>query len=189
MALMSGLECPTISVVIGQAGSGGALAFGAADRVLMLEHAIYTAVSPEEAAEVIYQDASRAEEAASSMRLTARDCFDLGIIDHVVAEPPSGAHSDPDEAARLLHRAIVSELSALQSMSQKKRDRDRYKKYRSMGEYNSRIRVKIAKEVNSIQNLVRAGWERLPRRKRSQPTMEYTIEQVMKNGSLYGADD
>ena len=189
MALMSGLESPTISVVLGQAGSGGALAFGVADRILMLEHAIYTAVSPEEAAEVIYQDSSRAEEAASSMRLTARDCLDLGIIDHMVAEPPNGAHSDPDEAARLLHRAIVSELSALQSMSQKKRDRDRYKKYRNMGEYSSRIRVKIAKEVNSFQNLVRTGWERRPRRRRSQPTLEHTIEQIMKNGSLYGADD
>ena len=189
MALMSSLESPTISVVIGQAGSGGALAFGVADRVLMLEHAIYTSVSPEEAAEVIFQDASRAEEAATSMRLTARDCLDLGIIDQVVAEPPNGAHSDPDESARLLHRAMVSELSALQSMTQKKRERDRYKKYRSMGEYSSRIRVKIAKEVNSLQNLVRAGWERRPRRRRSQPAPEYTIEQIMKNGSLYGADD
>ncbi|MXY22628.1 MAG: acetyl-CoA carboxylase carboxyl transferase subunit beta [Dehalococcoidia bacterium] len=189
MALMSGLESPTISVVIGQAGSGGALAFGVADRVLMLEHAIYTSVSPEEAAEVIFQDASRAEEAATSMRLTARDCLDLGIIDQVVAEPPNGAHSDPDEAARLLHRAMVSELSALQSMTQKKLERDRYKKYRSMGEYSSRIRVKIAKEVNSLQNLVRAGWERLPRKRRSQPAPEYTIEQIMKNGSLYGVDD
>ena len=188
MALMSGLESSTISVVIGQAGSGGALAFGVADRVLMLEHAIYTAVSPEEAAEVIYQDVSRAEEAASSMRLTARDCLDLGIIDHVVAEPPSGAHSDPDEAARLLHRAIVSELSSLQSMSQKKRDRERYKKYRNMGEYSSRIRVKIAKEVNSFQNMVRSGWERLPRRRRPQPTLEHTVEQIMKNGSFYGGD-
>ena len=189
MALMSGLESPTISVVIGQAGSGGALAFGVADRVLMLEHAIYTAVSPEEAAEVIYQDASRAEEAATSMRLTARDCLDLGIIDQVVAEPSNGAHSDPDEAARLLHRAIVSELSQLQSMSQKKRDRDRYKKYRSMGEYSSRIRVKIAKEVNSFQNMVRSGWERLPRRRRAQPTLENTIEQIVKNGSFYGDGD
>ncbi|MCY4654418.1 MAG: acetyl-CoA carboxylase carboxyl transferase subunit beta [Dehalococcoidia bacterium] len=188
MALMSGLESPTISVVIGQAGSGGALAFGVADRVLMLEHAIYTAVSPEEAAEVIYQDVSRAEEAASSMRLTARDCLDLGIIDQVVAEPPNGAHSDPDEAARLLHRAIVSELSSLQSMSQKKRDRERYKKYRNMGEYSSRIRVKIAKEVNSFQNMVRSGWERLPRRRRPQPTLENTVEQIMKNGSFYGGD-
>ena len=189
MALMSGLECPTISIVIGQAGSGGALAFGVADRVLMLEHAIYTTVSPEEAAEVIYQDASRAEEAASSMRLTARDCLDLGIIDQVVAEPPSGAHSDPDEAARLLYRVIVSELSGLQSMSLKKRAKERYKKYRSMGEYSSRIRVKIAKEVNSIQNMVRSGWEKMPRKKRSQPALEYPSEQILKNGNLYGTDD
>ena len=189
MAMMSALECPTVSVVIGQAGSGGALAFGVADRVLMLEHAIYTAVSPEEAAEVIYQDASRAEEAATSMRLTSRDCLELGIVDRVVTEPPSGAHSDPDEAARLLRRAIVSELSDLQSATPKRRHRDRYKKYRGMGEYSSRIRVKIAKEVNSIQNLVRAGWERRPRKRRPQPTPEISIEQAMKNGNLYTPDD
>ncbi len=190
MALMSSLESPTISVVIGQAGSGGALAFGIADRVLMLEHAIYTAVSPEEAAEVIYQDASRAEEAASLMRLTARDCLDLGVIDRVVAEPPDGAHADPDEAARLLHRAILFELSALDSMSQKRRDRERYKKYRSMGEYSSRIRVKIAKDVNSLQNMIRAGWERLPRKRRPKPPqIEYTIERSVNNGSVSGTDD
>ena len=187
MALMSSLKSPTICVVIGQAGSGGALAFGIADRVLMLEHAIYTAISPEEAAEVIYQDASRAEDVASSMRLTARDCLDLRVIDRVVPEPPNGAHSDPDEAARLLRRAIVSELSELQSMPQKKRDRERYKKYRSMGEYSSRIRVRIAKEVNSLQNVVRTGWERLPRRRRSRAMpLEYSADRGTKNGNLGG---
>ena len=111
MALMSGLKSPTISVVIGQAGSGGALALGIADSALMMERAIYTSVTPEEAAEVMYQDASRAEDMADSMRLTARDCMELGIIDRIVPEPAGGAHSDPDEAARLLERAIVRELA------------------------------------------------------------------------------
>ena len=182
MALMSGLEVPTISVVIGQAGSGGALALGVADRALMLEHAIYTAVSPEEAAEVIYQDASRAEEAASSMRLTARDCLDLGIIDRIVAEPPNGAHSDPDEAARLLHRALVSALVRLQSTSARRRTGGRYDKYRGMGEYSSQVRATIAKEFNSLQNMVSARFGRfsLKRAQRAEP--EEPVYHVPTNG-------
>ena len=164
--------------------------FGVADRALMLEHSIYTAVSPEEAAEVMYQDPSKRRGGrVVHAPDRSRDCLELGIIDRVVTEPPSGAHSDPDEAARLLRRAIVSELSDLQSATPKRRHRDRYKKYRGMGEYSSRIRVKIAKEVNSIQNLVRAGWERRPRKRRPQPTPEISIEQAMKNGNLHTPDD
>ncbi len=189
MAQMSGLSVPTISVVIGQAGSGGALALGIADRALMLEHAIYTAVSPEEAAEVIYQDASRAEEAASSMRLTAHDCLELGIIDSIVAEPPNGAHTDPDEAARTLGRAIVSELARLQARSPKKRTSERYSKYRSMGVYSSHIKVTIAREVNAVQNMIRSGLDRLSRVRHRRHMGADDLDRVSGNGYFYGADD
>ena len=189
MAMMSGLTVPTISVVIGQAGSGGALALGIADRVLMLEHAIYTAVSPEEAAEVIYQDASRAEEAASSMRLTARDCLDLGIIDQIVAEPPNGAHSDPDEAARILERVLIDEFAKLHSRSPGKRARERYAKYRKMGEYSSQIRATIAREFNSIHSLFRLGLGRLSRKGQGRHEDEIAADKALTNGNLYGADD
>ena len=190
MAQMSGLSVPTISVVIGQAGSGGALALGIADSALMLEHAIYAAVSPEEAAEVIYQDASRAEEAASSMRLTAHDCLDLGIIDKIVAEPPNGAHSDPDEAARTLGRVIVSELARLQSRSPKKRTNERYSKYRGMGVYSSHIKATIAKEMNAVQNLIRSGLDRISRvRHRRQAGADDPDRTITGNGYFYGADD
>jgi acetyl-CoA carboxylase carboxyl transferase subunit beta len=189
MAQMSGLSVPTISVVIGQAGSGGALALGIADRALMLEHAIYTAVSPEEAAEVIYQDASRAEEAASSMRLTAHDCLELGIIDSIVAEPPNGAHADPDEAARTLGRAIVSELARLQARSPKKRTSERYSKYRSMGVYSSHIKVTIAREVNAVQNMIRSGLDRLSRVRHRRHMGADDLDRVSGNGYFYGADD
>ena len=189
MSLMAGLPVPTISVVIGQAGSGGALALGVADRALMLENSIYTAVSPEEAAEVMYQDASRVEEVASSMRLTAADCLDLGIVDRIVPEPRNGAHSDPDEAARMLHRVLVVELAGLQSKSAKRRAKERYAKYRNMGEYSSQIKATIAKEVNAVQNLFRSGMTRILRRKSSEPALEDPLEHIGGNGYLYGSDD
>ena len=201
MALMSGLRPPTISVVIGQAGSGGALALGIADSALMMERAIYTSVTPEEAAEVM---ASRVEDAASSMRLTARDCMELGIIDRVVPEPSGGAHSDPDEAARLLERAIVRELAALQAMPAKRRLRRRYEKYRDMGEYSSRVRATVSREFSAIRGMARTGWSKLgslPRRKRDDDAgegagdnagdaVETADDNSLANGHhrLYGAD-
>ena len=95
------------------------------------------------------------------MRLTASDCLDLGIIDRIVPEPRNGAHSDPDEAARMLHRVLVVELAGLQSKSAKKRAKERYAKYRNMGEYSSQIKATIAKEVNAFQNLVKSGMTRI----------------------------
>ena len=189
MSMMAGLPVPTISVVIGQAGSGGALALGVADRALMLEHSIYTAVSPEEAAEVMYQDPSKAEEVASSMRLTAPDCLDLGIIDRIVPEPRNGAHADPDEAARMLRRVLVVELAGLQSKSEKRRARERYAKYRGMGEYSSQIKATIAKEVNFVQNFLRNGMAKILRRKSSAPALEDPMDHIDGNGYMYGSDD
>ncbi|MDP6454449.1 MAG: carboxyl transferase domain-containing protein [SAR202 cluster bacterium] len=156
MALMARLDVPSVSVIIGEAGSGGALALGVADRTLMLENATYSAVSPEEAAEVIYQDRTRADEAAESMKLTAYDCRDLGIIDTVVPEPSGGAHLDPGEAARQLRRMIVSELVGLQSRGAKKMQKDRYKKYRNIGEYSSYFSAALTRDVNALQNLLAA---------------------------------
>ena len=168
MALMARLDVPSVSVIIGEAGSGGALALGVADRTLMLENATYSAVSPEEAAEIIFQDVDRADEAAESMKLTAHDCRDLGIIDTVVPEPPGGAHLDPEEAARQLRRMIVSELVNLQSTATKKMLKDRYKKYRNIGEYSSYFSAALTREVNALQNLVSSGARWITRR--SAPT-------------------
>jgi len=190
MAKMSGLNVPTISVVIGQAGSGSALALGVSDSTLMLENAIYTAVSPEEAAEVIYQDASRAEDVAPSMRLTAHDCLELGIIDQIVPEPPQGAHSDPDEAARTLARTIVSELARLQGRPSKKRANERYAKYRSMGVYSSQIKATFAREVNTIQNLIKGRLNRIPSFRLRRQVSEGGPANGPSNGDVfYGADD
>ena len=165
MALMAGLEVPSISVVIGEGGSGGALALGVADRVLMMENAIYSPISPEEAAELIYQDEARADEVAESLKLTAQDCRELGIVDRVVLEPPGGAHTNPDEAARQLRRALLIELADLQSMSKRRMVRNRNKKFRKMGEYSSHFRAAITREVNALRGLVATGVRRIARRR------------------------
>ena len=170
IAKMAAAEVPSISVVIGEGGSSGALALGVADRVLMMENAIYSTISPEDAAELIYQDEARADEVAESLRLTAQDCTELGIIDAVVPEPPGGAHTNPDEAARQLRRALLQQIAELQAMSKRRMLRARYKKFRNMGEYSSHFRTAITREVNALQGFVTTGVKRIARRKRSEPT-------------------
>ena len=165
MAQMGGLQVPTISAVIGEGGSAGALALGVADRVLMMENAIYTAISPEDAAGLIYQDEERADEVAGSLRLTVHDCRELGIVDRVVQEPPGGAHTNPEDAARQLRRALLQELADLQSMSGRRMLKERYKKFRKMGEYSSHFRAAITREVNALQGLVATGVRRIARRR------------------------
>ena len=130
----------------------------------MLQNAIYSPISPEDAAEVIYQDPERADEAAESLRLTAHDCLDLQIIDTVVPEPPGGAHTNPDAAARQLRRILVSEMTSIQSMSSRKMLRERYKKYRNIGEYNSHFKAAITREVSTLRGLVASSARRIARR-------------------------
>ena len=166
MALMAGLQIPTVSALIGEGGSAGALALGVADRVLMMEHAIYSTISPEDAAELIYQDEARADEVAESLRLTAHDCLELGIVDIVVPEPPGGAHTNPDEAARQLRRTLLQELAELQSMSKRRMLKKRYEKFRNMGEYSSHYKTAITREVNALRGFVATGVRRIARRRR-----------------------
>ena len=182
MALMGRLEVPTIAAIVGEGGSEGALALAVADRVLMLENAIYSVISPEDAADLIYQDEARADEAAESLKLTSQDCRDLGIVDLLVQEPPAGAHANPDEAARQLRRALHFQLADLQAISPKKMLAARYKKYRKLGEYSSRIRASIAREVNTLQTLVATGVRKMRRREES-ALPEDSIE-----GALPGAE-
>ena len=164
IANLSGVKTPTISVVIGEGGSEAALAFGVADRVLMMENAIYSTISPEGAAELIYQDEGRADEVAESLKLTAHDCREYGIIDLLVQEPPGGAHTDPDEAARQLRRVLLQELSELQAKHSRNLLKDRYKKFRNMGEYSSHFRAAINREASALQGFVSTGVRRIARR-------------------------
>jgi acetyl-CoA carboxylase carboxyl transferase subunit alpha len=132
---MSRLEVPIVVVVIGEGGSGGALGIGVGDRVLMLEYSIYSVISPEGCASILFRDAARAREAAEAMKITARDLLDLGVIDEIVPEPSGGAHRDPALAARSVSAAIERHLSELEGLSGEELVRKRLAKFMAMGEY------------------------------------------------------
>ena len=131
LALMSALTVPVISVVIGEGGSGGALALAVANRVLMLENAVYSVLSPEGFASILWKDSSRAQEAAEVMKLTARDLLDLGVADQIIPEPLGGAHQDPQAVFQAVERALLENLQPLLKL----RDpaAHRYQKFREMG--------------------------------------------------------
>ena len=130
---MAALEVPVIVAVIGEGGSGGALALGVGDRVYMLEHAIYSVISPEGCAAILWKNSAAASDAASAMRITAGDLKKLGIIDEIVPEPDGGAHSDPLRAAELLAPYLEKGLKELQKIKPSLLPEERYKKFRKMG--------------------------------------------------------
>jgi len=130
---MAKLEVPVVAVVIGEGGSGGALALGVADRVLMMENAIYSVISPEGCASILWKDASQAPKAAAALKLTAPHLLELGIIDGIVKEPLGGAHSDFDAAAAALKDAIIEAFSELSELSAEQLVEERYQKFARMG--------------------------------------------------------
>jgi acetyl-CoA carboxylase carboxyl transferase subunit alpha len=130
---MAGLETPIITAVIGEGGSGGALAVGLADRVLMLENSVYSVISPEGCAAILWKDASQRERAAEALKITAKDLLQLGLIDEIIPEPPGGAHADPDAAAAALGEALTRHLRQLRKLKIDKLLKRREEKYLSMG--------------------------------------------------------
>ncbi len=130
---MAALTVPVIIAVIGEGGSGGALALGVGDRVLMLEHAVYSVISPEGCAAILWKSSAAASEAASAMKITALDLKKLGVIDEIVPEPEGGAHSDPAGAAELLAPYLERALKELQKLKPAQLTDERYKKFRRMG--------------------------------------------------------
>jgi acetyl-CoA carboxylase carboxyl transferase alpha subunit len=134
LAGMSNLPTPIVSAIVGQGGSGGALALGVADKVLMLEHAIYSVISPEGAAAILYRDAKQAETVSAGLKLTAHDLLKLGIIDTVVAEPKGGAHIDPVAAAESLKSQLIAALREVSVLPTKRLLDKRYEKYRNIGQ-------------------------------------------------------
>jgi acetyl-CoA carboxylase carboxyl transferase subunit alpha len=130
---MAKLEVPVVAVVIGEGGSGGALALGVADRVLMMENAIYSVISPEGCASILWKDASQAPKAAAALKLTAPHLLELGIIDGIVKEPLGGAHSNFDAAAAALKEAIIEAFSELSELSAEELVEERYQKFARMG--------------------------------------------------------
>ncbi len=132
---MSRLRTPIISGIIGEGGSGGALALGVADRVFMQENTIYSILSPEGFASILWKDSSRAEEAAGVMKIIAQDLYEFKIIDKIVEEPIDGAHTDPETAASLLEVYLEQELQQLMGISIDQLIASRYKRFRSYGEF------------------------------------------------------
>ena len=132
---MSRLGVPVITVVIGEGGSGGALGLGVANRVYMMENAIYSVISPESCAAIIWRDSGKAELAAAALKLTAPDLMKLGIVDGIIPEPEGGAHLDPDMAADSLRETLRQALAELTKLSSTELIDHRYKKFRRMGNF------------------------------------------------------
>ena len=127
------LDVPIICTVIGEGGSGGALGIGVGDRLLMLEHAVYTVASPEACAAILWKDAKKSEQAAMALKITAQDLKNLGIIDEILPEPPKSAHADPLGAAAILKKSLLENLEELSQMTPQQLQDLRYQKFRSMG--------------------------------------------------------
>jgi acetyl-CoA carboxylase carboxyl transferase subunit alpha len=132
---MSRLAVPVIAVCIGEGGSGGALALGIGNVVLMLANAVYSVISPESCASIIYRDSKKAELAAAALRLTAEDLQSFGLIDGIVPEPPGGAHENPDLAAENLRQALRRSLAELGAVDPHQLVTHRYSKFRQMGNF------------------------------------------------------
>jgi acetyl-CoA carboxylase carboxyl transferase subunit alpha len=138
LEVMSRLKVPIISTVIGEGGSGGALAIGVGNRVLMLQNSVYSVISPEGCASILFRDSTQAEKAADALKLTAKDLLGLKVVDDVVPEPAGGAHRDPPKAAENLGKALRKHLSELAELSPEELVKDRYDKFRALGVFSGR---------------------------------------------------
>src|SRR5213595_4135583 len=132
---MMNLRVPTIAIVIGEGGSGGALGIGVSDRVLILENAYYSVISPEACSAILWKDRRHAAEAAEALKLTAQDLMGLGVVDEIVPEPEGGAHRDPDSAAANLGTALRQNLERITAKPLKELMQQRYKKFRKLGKF------------------------------------------------------
>ncbi len=133
--LMAGLRTPIVSVVIGEGGSGGALAIGVSDRLLMLQYSIYSVISPEGCASILWKSAEKAEDAAEAMRITAESLSEFGLVDEVLEEPLGGAHRNPREAAEVIRNAILKSLDELDGLSIDQLLEERQRRLASFGQF------------------------------------------------------
>lgn len=132
---MAKLKVPVIVTVTGEGGSGGALAIGVGDRVNIMENAVYSVITPEGCAAILWKDAGQAARAAAGMKMTAPDLAEVGIVDQIIQEPPGGAHEDWDAAAILLGASLRQSLSEVEEISLEERNKQRYEKFRRMGQF------------------------------------------------------
>lgn len=129
---MARLKTPVVVVVVGEGGSGGALAIGVGDRILILEHSVYSVISPESCSSILWRETSRAEEAAKALKMTAQDLKGLGLVDRVIPEPPGGAHRNHEEMAQILRQALVETLEELKESPIPDLVEKRFQRYRSI---------------------------------------------------------
>lgn len=134
--MMAGLKTPIISVVIGEGGSGGALAIGVGDRLLMLQYSIYSVISPEGCASILWKSADKAEDAAEAMRITAASLSEFGLVDEVLAEPLGGAHRNPSQAADVMRNALLKYLEELEQTPRDQLLSDRQRRISGFGQFN-----------------------------------------------------
>jgi acetyl-CoA carboxylase carboxyl transferase subunit beta len=151
LATLSVAPVPVVSAIIGEGGSGGALALGVADRILMMENAIYSVIAPEGAAAILYRSAAHAHDLAGSLKLTAYDCLQLGVVDAVVPEPAGGAQNDPKYAARQLHNHVSAALGELGTLTARRLVDGRYRKFRAMGKQSTQERAALTQEVDELK--------------------------------------
>ncbi|MRG94103.1 acetyl-CoA carboxylase carboxyltransferase subunit alpha [Polyangium spumosum] len=135
LAAMARARVPIVATIIGEGGSGGALALGVANRVLVLEFGCYSVISPEGCAAILWNDGARADEAAAQLKITAPELLQLGVVDAVVEEPTGGAHQDHDEAARMLDVALWQTLTSLDGLTGDELVDDRYQRFRALGSF------------------------------------------------------
>ncbi|RYZ41986.1 MAG: acetyl-CoA carboxylase carboxyltransferase subunit alpha [Myxococcaceae bacterium] len=138
LEVMSRLRVPIISTVVGEGGSGGALAIGVGNRVLMFQNSVYSVISPEGCASILFRDPTKADKAADAMRPTAPDLLEMKIIDEVIPEPAGGAHRDPPKAAEALGKTLRKHLGQLAELSPDELVRDRYNKFRALGMFSGK---------------------------------------------------
>ena len=135
LLVMSQLKTPILSVVIGEGGSGGALAISVADRILMLQYAVYSVISPEGCAAILWNDSDKTAEAADALKMTAPDLIQLGIVDEIIPEPAGGAHRDPQKVAEMISKSVSKHLADLESVPEEERLDRRYRRLRKIGQY------------------------------------------------------
>jgi len=166
---MAGLPIPIVSVVIGEGGSGGALSLAVADRVLMLEHAVYSVIAPEGAATILWGDPEQARQVAEALKITAEDLRGLGVIDGIIREPPGGAHLDKDAAARHLQAALVEAFKDLRGIPPATLVRARYQRYRHIGPVGTYWRERVRTEMHEVLDAIERRFARARRKERRHP--------------------
>jgi acetyl-CoA carboxylase carboxyl transferase subunit alpha len=133
------LKVPIICIIVGEGGSGGALGIGIGNRILILEHAYYSVISPEGCAAILWKDRAYSDQAAEALKITGKDLIELGLADQIIPEPSGGAHTDLTAAATLLKKAILEQLAELNQKSADEIKEERYQKFRAMGRFDGSI--------------------------------------------------